>query len=286
MLKYTQAANPHDDVTRGIDGVIARGKTPYQEYLFFRSKMHGVSIALDGDIQSCASDEGIYHEALVHPAMLLHPAPKQVLIMGGGEGATAREVLRHRVVEKVVMVDIDEAFVTLCRTHIPEWSEGVWDDPRLEVRYEDIHQYLRDCGETFDVVIGDLVDVTDPDSPAAALYSGELYRGLKTRLGDNAVVATQAGPLAGGALSSHNRIRRTFGGLFSNLASLGIVVPSFYHLWGFVLASDAPLVTAPGALLHHFGNTAGTRGLTLRATGVNALVAAFSLPQLITVGLE
>ena len=161
MIHYKQKANISDSVEREIGEIIVKGKTPFQEYLFFQSKMHGVCISLDGDIQSCESDEGIYHESLVHPAMLAHPNPQTVLIMGGGEGATAREVLRHKSVKKVVMVDIDEEFVELCKEHIPSWGADAFADERLELLYMDINVYLKECKEKFDIVIGDLIDVDD-----------------------------------------------------------------------------------------------------------------------------
>ena len=183
MIKYTQKSNLTDSITREIDYIIKQGKTKFQEYLFFNSKTNGVCIALDDDIQSCEVDEILYHEALVHPAMLLHKSPKNVLIMGGGEGATAREVLKHSsVLEKVVMVDIDEEFVELCKKTIPSWSKDVFDNHLLEVRYEDINQYLQKTNIKFDVVIGDLVDVNNWDSSLKDLYSdidSTIYR-IKT----------------------------------------------------------------------------------------------------------
>ena len=106
--------------------------------------------------------------------MLAHENPKTVLIMGGGEGATAREVLAHKSVTKVVMVDIDEEFVQLCKTHIKSWGETAFADPRLEVLYMDINEYLASCSEKFDIVIGDLIDVDDWDSPAAFLYGEDI----------------------------------------------------------------------------------------------------------------
>lgn len=279
MIFYRQAANAGDSVERAITRVVARGRTDYQEYLFFESAVHGLCIALDGDIQSCESDEAAYHEALVHPAMLLHPNPRRVLIMGGGEGATAREVLRHACVEQVVMVDIDEAFVALCREHAPGWSAGAFDDPRLEVRYEDIRDYLAATDVAYDVVIGDLVDFTDLASPVAALYSHDFYHAVLERAADDALLATQGGALATGHLDGHVRIRRGLAAAFAHVVTCGLVVPSFYSLWGYVVAARQPVDTASHALAETFTTRAAERGLGEMAVGPRALAAAFELPD-------
>ena len=94
--------------------------------------MYGKQLFLDCMPQSSEADEFIYHEALVHPAMLAHPNPKRILIAGGGEGGTAREVLRHRTVEQLVMVDLDPKLVELSKAHLPYW-DGVQEDPRFEL---------------------------------------------------------------------------------------------------------------------------------------------------------
>ena len=275
MINYRQNANISDSVERQVENIIAKGKTPFQEYLFFESKMHGVCISLDGDIQSCESDEHMYHEALVHPAMLAHPNPKTVLIMGGGEGATAREVLAHKSVEKVVMVDIDEEFVELCKTHISSWGESAFSDERLEVLYMDINEYLATCSEKFDIVIGDLIDVDDWDSPAAFLYGEGLYKTIKPLLNPNAIIATQGGALDTQESTNHKHIREMMGRVFGDVRSYGVIVPSFYHLWGYVIASD-DLSVIDTNLREKFLESA--ESLDLVGLGVDALVSAFTLP--------
>lgn len=278
MISYKEKENVSDSVEREVQNILAKGKTPYQEYLFFESKMHGVCVSLDGDVQSCESDEGIYHEALVHPAMLAHPNPKTVLIMGGGEGATAREILRHKCVQKVVMVDIDEEFVSLCKEHIPTWGASAFNDERLEVLYMDINEYLASCSEKFDIVIGDLIDVHDWQSPAAFLYGERLYKTLKPLLKPNAIIATQGGALDTQESKSHKHIREMMGRVFGDVRSYGVIVPSFYHLWGFVMASD-DLSLLDENFEEQFVSRA--KDLHLDALGVESLVTAFTLPKLI-----
>lgn len=275
MLSYPQKVNKSDSIEHGVKRVIAEGKTAFSEYLFFESEVHGVCIALDGDIQSCESDEAMYHEALVHPAMLLHPNPKTVLIMGGGEGATAREVLSHKGVEKVVMIDIDEEFVELCKKHINSWGDSAFRDERLELHFMDINEYLAQTTEMFDVVIGDLVDVSDWESEVASLYSTQMYEKVKRVLTPNAIVATQAGALDISESVNHKKIRAMMSEVFRDVRSYGVIIPSFYHLWAYVIASD-DLTLLDTTFAEKFRES--STELVFNGLGVESLISAFSLP--------
>src|SRR5512138_1874610 len=108
---------------------------PLKNYRWFIEYFSSEEGHLHGRIQSTSRDEFIYHEALVHPALLCHPDPRRVFIVGGGEGATLREVLRHRSVQRALMVDIDEEVVQRCRELLPEWHQGAFEDPRTELRF-------------------------------------------------------------------------------------------------------------------------------------------------------
>ncbi|MEM1371493.1 MAG: spermidine synthase [Pseudomonadota bacterium] len=281
MLSYSQHANASDRVVRDVERVIAQGKTAFQSYLLLQSAAYGTCIALDGDIQSCAADEALYHEALVHPALLLHPNPKRVLIMGGGEGATSREVLRHPGVERVVMVDIDTDFVQVCKQHIPEWNAGAFDDPRHDIRFEDINCFIAETDLKFDVVIGDLVDFADDQSIAAGFYSDRFYSSLKACLATDAILATQAGPLSTATLAHHRTIRSALQTAFGSVLSYGVTVPSFYALWGFLVAGPA-LASLEADVVGNALKRAGLdRNIDPPALGLAALAGSFALPKLL-----
>lgn len=132
----------------------------------------GRTLLIDGLIQSCQVDEYVYHESLVHPALLAHPCPKSVYIGGGGEGSTAREVLRHSTVERCVMVDIDEDVVKFCRENLPENSEA-FADSRLELVIDDAKAVLEQSPTGFDVIIMDLDDPLE-GGPCYQLYTVEV----------------------------------------------------------------------------------------------------------------
>lgn len=146
-------------------------QSTFQRVQVVETQPFGKTLVLDGKTQSAARDEHVYHECLVHPAMLAHPNPKNVYIGGGGEFATAREVLRHKSVELCVMVDIDQVCCEICVEQLPEWSDGCTKDPRLEVHYEDAKAFLEKDDRLYDVIIMDIADPIEA-GPGIALYTG------------------------------------------------------------------------------------------------------------------
>src|SRR4030066_104485 len=116
-----------------IKKAIYSGRTEFQSVEIFDTRSFGVCLVLDGKIQSSERDEFIYHEALVHPAMLSHACPETAFIAGGGEGATLREVLAYKTVKKAIMVDIDRRVIDICRRFLPEFHQGSFDVSPFEL---------------------------------------------------------------------------------------------------------------------------------------------------------
>ena len=224
-----------------IQQVLFSGKTQYQQVEVLESDLYGRSLVLDGKTQSTERDEHIYHQSLVHPAMLLHPQPASVFIGGGGEGGTLREVLLHRSVERVVMIDLDQEVVKLCREHLPNHHAGSFDDPRVELLHQDARAYLAEPGELYDVMVMDLVDPME-GGPAYLLYTRQYYELARARLKPGGILVTQSGPAG---LLSHQEcfttINRTLSATFGNCVPCQVHVPAFQTLWGFNIASDSPL---------------------------------------------
>jgi spermidine synthase len=220
------------------------GRTRYQDVEIVETGPFGLTLALDGKTQSAQADEFIYHEALVHPALTVHPQPRSVLIAGGGEGATLREVLRHDCVERAVMVDLDGELVDICRKELPAWHQGALDNPRAEVIYGDALAYVRDHAERFDVII---VDVNDPTEggPSYLLYTDSFYRTLRERLGPGGVIVTQAGPASIGTAPVIAAISATVRSAFGHAHPFKANMLSFGCDWGFVMAGLGPLGIEP-----------------------------------------
>ena len=219
-----------------IKDIVHTGKTSYQSVDILDTETFGRCLVLDGKTQSTEADEHIYHEALVHPALLFHHKPESVFIGGGGEGATLREILYHNSVQRVVMVDLDGDVVELCRRHLPEHHHGAFDDPRVELRHEDARQYLTSCQEGFDVIVLDLVDPIE-EGPSYLLYTQEFYNIARSKLRPGGILVTQAGPA--GLLSyteCFTALARTLSKVFPQAYPYTAYVPAFTTPWGFILA--------------------------------------------------
>ncbi len=239
---FVESVFPDLAIMLRVQKVFYSGETDYQKVEVLESDVFGRSLVLDGKTQSTEKDEFVYHESLVHPAMLCHPCPKSVFIGGGGEGGTLREVLAHNTVEKVTMLDLDQEVVELCRRYLPNHHRGSFDDPRTSLLHRDARAFLEDPGDGFDVIILDLVDPLEGGT-AYLLYTDEFYRIAKNRLNPGGVLVTQSGPA--GLLSfdeCFTTIFNTLRNVFAHTAAAQVHVPAFETLWGFTLASDSPLL--------------------------------------------
>ena len=161
--------------------------SPFQKVTVYQTAYHGKMLCNDDLIMVTEADEFIYHDMIVHVPLFVHPNPKKVLVIGGGDGGTAREVLRHNNVEQCVMVEIDETVVRACKEHIPQ-TACVFDNPRLKLRIEDGVRYVTRTEERFDVI---LIDSTDPIGPAQPLFGTDFYKDLYRILTDDGIVVSQ-----------------------------------------------------------------------------------------------
>lgn len=220
-----------------IGRVLYQGKSQFQSMEVMELGSFGRCLILDGKIQCSEQDEFIYHEALVQPAMVLHPQAETVFIAGGGEGATLREVLGYPSVKRAVMVDIDKEVIEVCQRLLPSLHQGSFQDSRLKLYHRDAREYLATTDERFDVII---IDITDPlqGGPAYLLYTREFYEIVKSKLTPKGVISVQAEPASWGNLASFTAIVRTLSSVFSIVCPYRAEVPSFGSSWGFVLASQ------------------------------------------------
>ncbi len=173
-----------------VDEVLYETRTAHQHLVIFRNKRMGRVLALDGAVQTTEADEFIYHEMLAHVPIFAHGAVRKVLIVGVGDGGIVREVTRHKTIEEIVAVEIDQAVIDMCLEYLPNHSAGSLDDPRLKLVIADGLDYLRDTAEKFDVILS---DSTDPIGPAASLFSNDFYRLSSQRLTERGILATQNG---------------------------------------------------------------------------------------------
>jgi len=235
---FSDRISPDLTMLHSIKERIYSGRSKFQSVEIINTGGFGICLVLDGKIQSSEADEFIYHEALVHPAMLTHPQPERVFIAGGGEGATLREVLAHKTVKRAVMVDIDEEVVSLCRRLLPSWHQKAFDDPRTELHFVDARKYLEESSDKFDVIIIDLVDPLE-QGPARLLYTQEFYQIVNQKLGPAGIMSVQAESAEWTNLDNFTAIASTLRNVFPIAHPYQVHVPSFLGLWGFVAASQS-----------------------------------------------
>jgi len=212
-------------------------KTIFQKVEILDTYNFGRIVILDNKIQSAETDEFIYHEALVHPAMITHPNPEHILILGGGEGATIREVLKHPMVQRVVMVDIDEEFVRLCKKHLKKWHRGVFDNNRVELIFTNAKEYISKTRDLFDVIIADVSDPVD-EGPAKMLYTKKFYSSLRGALKPDGIFVTHATEVCYTSKKSiSSEVFKTLSEIFPISNYYYEFIPSFGSSWAFVIGS-------------------------------------------------
>ncbi|OIV97702.1 hypothetical protein TanjilG_12459 [Lupinus angustifolius] len=217
-----------------LNSVLHKGISDYQQIALIDTKRFGKALVIDGKMQSAEIDEFIYHECLIHPPLLCHPNPKTVFIMGGGEGSAAREVLKHKSLEKVEVVDF-------CRKYLTENKEA-FSHKKLDLVINDAKAELEKRNERFDIIVGDLADPVE-GGPCYQLYTKSFYENiLKPKLNANGIFVTQAGPAG---ILTHKEvftsIYNTIKHVFKYVVAYTTHVPSFADTWGWVMASDQPL---------------------------------------------
>ncbi|MEN3044526.1 MAG: spermidine synthase [Candidatus Hydrothermales bacterium] len=220
-----------------IDEIIYSGFTKYQKVDIVKLSIFGKTVFLDEKIQSSECDEFIFHEALVHPALLLHDNPEYVYLAGGGEGATLREILKHEKVKKVRMCDVDEEFVNLCKIYLPEWHRNSFYDSKVELVFSDARKDIEAIeDDLIDVYVSDLTEPIE-GGPSALLFTKEFFEILYCKLREKGLCVFQAGSTVIYYNSFIISLFKTLKVVFPSVFIYEIFVPSFNMSWGFAISS-------------------------------------------------
>ncbi|WP_118182205.1 polyamine aminopropyltransferase [Paraburkholderia phosphatilytica] len=261
--------HPTPDAVYGFPNarLIERVDSPYQRIEIWDTPQLGRLFTLDGRPMTSAGDEFIYHECMVHPALLAQPAPRAALVLGGGDGGAARQLLKHAGIERIVVAELDSEVVRLTRAHLPGVHGDAFDDPRVELVIGDAADYVAHAVDApasaapnasaaqFDHVVFDL---TPPDSPAASLYTPAFYRRLKQLMSHDATIALHLGsPYFHPARIA--ALLRDLGATFATVRALGAFVPLYGSLWLMAIASDTLDPASPDATL--LAQRAAERGI-------------------------
>lgn len=210
-------------------------QTPYQQLELLQTPEFGKVLRLDGRFMTSEKEEFFYHEALVHPAAMAHPAPRNALILGGGDGGAAEELLKHPSIQHVVLAELDEAVVQFSRQHLQAVHRGALDDVRLQVCIGDGMALMDSTQERFDLV---LMDLTDPDTPASALYSPSSLARMKRVLAPGGALVLHLGsPVFHGDQVAE--LARSLREQFAVVRCYGLYIPLYGAYWGLAIASDS-----------------------------------------------
>jgi spermidine synthase len=210
-----------------------RFQTPYQTVEVHDTRSFGKLFRLDGHMMTSEKDEFFYHENLVHVAAITHPSPETALIIGGGDGGSAEELLKHQTIKSVTLVEIDIAVLDIARKYFAEVHRGALLDPRVTVKVEDGLGYVRGATDSYDLIV---LDLTDPGGASEPLYGVEFYRACAARLNPTGAMALHvASPVA-----HPERVRTAMANLravFSVVVPYLVPIPLYGGMWMMACAS-------------------------------------------------
>lgn len=186
-LWYSQLQTDNIKLSIKVKEHLFTGKSPFQQIDVFDSEEMGKFLIIDGIVMLTAKDEFIYHDMIVHVPMATNPSIKNVLVIGGGDGGTVRELTRYSTIEKIDMVEIDELVVEVAKKYLP-LTAGKLNDPRVSLFIEDGAEFLRNAPLKYDLII---VDSTDPIGPGEGLFTNEFYQNCYSTLTDEGILVNQ-----------------------------------------------------------------------------------------------
>lgn len=254
-----EALNPNFGYFYRAGKTLHTSKTKYQNIEVIESEEFGRVMLLDGVTQVTSRNEFLYHEPMVHPALIGHPNPSDVLIIGAGDGGILREVLKHDTVERAVMAELDGGVVDFCAKLMPEISDGAFTDRRTKLEIGDGRKYVEKTKSKFDIVI---MDMTDPFGPAVMLYTKEFFNAVKKtfKTPDGIFVMHTESPIS--RPRTFQQCHRTLKGVFKYRRTFYLYIHMYAVLWSVTVCSDNVDVTTFNAV---------DIGVRLNARGVSGL---------------
>ena len=255
-----------------ITAELARVKSAYQDLRVVNSKAYGKMLLIDNVVMISEIDEFVYREMLSHVPVCNHRAPRQLLVVGGGDGGIVRELCKYQEIQQITLCEIDQQVIDVCRQHFPELTASL-DDQRVKIVITDGNDYLarQVAPASLDIVI---VDSTDPIGPGERLFSAEFYSSISKALKPHGLVAIQSeSPWAESAMLQG--IYRNLAASFSDLYPYLAVVPTYPRgLWSWTLAGQQPIVPS-GFNRQRFATVASE----LQYLTADLMVSSFHLPK-------
>lgn len=184
---FTERQTPTFGITTKVRKIFVEEQTLFQYLVMLDTEEFGRMLVLDNMIMTTIKDEFVYHEMVVHPALVTHPNPKKVLVVGGGDGGAVREIMKHAKIEKVVLVEIDGKVIEYSKQYLPEIAAEL-DNPRVEIKVDDGYMHILNIKNEYDVII---VDSTEPVGPAAPLFERGFYQSIYDALKEDGLFVAQ-----------------------------------------------------------------------------------------------
>src|SRR5690554_3152765 len=276
-LQYNEFYNESTGLTVGVKKLLFSEQTPYQLVEVYETDTWGNLMTIDGMVMLSEKDEFVYHEMLAHTGMFAHPNPEKVLIIGGGDGGTAREVMRHPSVKHVDMVEIDEAVVRASKLYLKD--VGAWDDPRLHVLFEDGIAFVKQAKAQYDVVI---IDGSDPVGPAEGLFEKGFFELCASALNDGGILTAQTeSPWVPEYHPSMKKVFDALEDVFAESAMYLAYIPLYpAGMWSFAYASKGIKATEAEVLVRVEKGIASF-GTHLNYYNKEVHAGAFALPNFV-----
>ncbi|HEX4585761.1 MAG TPA: polyamine aminopropyltransferase [Burkholderiaceae bacterium] len=251
-------------------------QSPYQRIEVYDTPQFGRLFRLDGRLMTSEGEEFFYHECMTHPAMLTHPDPRSVLVIGGGDGGSSEELFKHPSVRRIVMAELDQAVIDVSKRYLQRIHGGAFGDPRLTVRIGDGFEFVRTTPDRFDLIV---LDLTDPDTPAFHLYSEQFFRMCRAILNPGGLLTLHLGS----PVYQPSTVRKNAQNLrkvFSQVHPMALYIPLYGSLWCLAVASDSADPRTVGADL--IASRMRERGLTdLQYYNAEVHGALFVLPNFV-----
>lgn len=272
-LWFTEDEKENLKIDYRIKEILVDQMSEFQHVMVLDSYEFGHMLVLDGAVQTTSIDGFIYNEMIAHVPLSIHPAPKHVLIIGGGDCGAAQEVAKYDSVERIDLVEIDEMVVQVCKKYLPEISGGSNTDERIHFHFRDGVEYVKNIKSEYDVII---VDSSDPVGPAVQLFESEFYQNIYDALKEDGIMVCQSqSPIFHQEVmaQSYHRI----GNIFPSRKMYTAVVPTYPGgLWSFTIGSKLEL---PNPEQIRFNKTA-------KYANEQILQSAFALPTFVEQYLE
>ncbi|NGP76343.1 polyamine aminopropyltransferase [Balneolaceae bacterium YR4-1] len=276
-LSYNEYYNERTGLTVGVDRLLFSEQSEFQQVEVYETDTWGNLMTIDGMVMLSEKDEFVYHEMLSHVGMFALPDPQKVLVIGGGDGGTAREVLRHDSVRRVDMVEIDETVVRASKEFLPE--VGDWKNPKLNVLFEDGIKFVQNIEEPYDVII---IDGSDPVGPAEGLFKKDFIQACYDGLAENGILTAQTeSPWVQGYHSSMNRVFTALDAIYEVSKMYLAFIPLYpAGMWSFAYASKG-IEPKDGEVIERVKSGMNRFGSHLRYYNEEIHSGCFALPNFV-----